>query len=103
VTEALAKRRQSRQDLSKCETEVLRILKKNPERYVTAGWLEDRGIGFNEHTIGIVLRKLHEKRTIDYVFAMGFQTYAYRTDVEELLKQRATRRKKHTPDGGSDV
>lgn len=87
-------RRESRQDLGVCRKVVLALLLKHPQKYVTAGWVEDRVLVFNEHTIAIVLRKMANESRIDHKFETGFQLYAFRTDLAAVLRERGLRRKK---------
>jgi hypothetical protein len=78
----------------RCTECVLNLLRKHPMRYVTAGWVEDRGIGFSEHTIAVVLRRLFVAKKIDHILEHGFQRYAYREDLLLVLAVREKKKKK---------
>lgn len=93
-------RRESRQDLGACKKAVMLLLTSSSGKYVTAGWIEDRGLPFNEHTIAVVLRKLANEQRIDHVFEQGFQRYAYRSRAElaEVIRERNLRRKLGGPE-----
>lgn len=72
---------------------VLEVLTPRPGWYATAGWIEDRGIGFNEHTIAMSCRRLVQAEKLDHKMDCGFQMYGYVTNLKEVLEERAKKRK----------
>lgn len=87
------KARTDRFDIAACQAKALKLLKARPDQYVTAGWIEDRGIGFTEHNIAVALRRLVGVRRLDHKMDRGFQCYAFVTNLDELLAERAKRKK----------
>lgn len=84
--------------IARCVEHVYAVLKQHPRMYVTAGWVEDRGGGFSEHTIAVALRKLFQARRIDHVFELGFQKYAHREDIVAVLHAKDKKRKRNKTD-----
>ena len=88
--------------LSECSTQIFAVLQRYPAVYVTAGWIEDRGLGYKEHTIAVALRKLAQAKKVDHIFELGFRRYAYHTDLVSLQaareKNKSKRKRKHGKD-----
>ena len=73
--------------------QVLALMKSRPAWYATAGWMEDRGLSFNEHTIATACRRLVVEKKMDQKMDCGFQKYGYITNLKEVLEERAKKRK----------
>jgi len=71
---------ESRQDIADCKRQLLALLTKHPNRPVTAGWCEDRGLPFTEYAISLALRKLVASGSVGHSFDGGLHYYAFIKD-----------------------
>lgn len=95
VEDAETKPRQPSEDVVACSTAVMAVLESLPPSAVghgvTAGWIEDRGIGFTEYTIGCALRRL---ATQDRVMRATDGTFVFWSIPDEAARE--ARRKKRS-------
>lgn len=90
--------REPKEDVAKCADASLEWLKKRPGVYVTPGWVWDRGVGYTEHTISMALKLLVRAHRADCRAAYGIPTYAWVTNLDEVIADRErekAKRKKH--------